>query len=189
VAYYIPADYGSEDLALDALVDLLADKCQDEVATGDLSRAVKIKAGYLQESPGAVNILIYENDPDDPKTNPNRPVRIQGSRALIGGGSHYSRAFLMEVLVHGQSMPTSITREESRRIASIVVRRAMRALTQAGPKMGQDNTITDNFGESFVDGPFFGRSWADNNEGESLIIRKYIQFWYRTSWSWDTDEW
>ena len=189
--YYLPAQYGSEDLAIDALVNLLTDKCQYEVATGDLTRAVTVKAGYLQANPGAVNIMIYENDPDDPKQNTHRPMRdkVTGARHRVGGGSLYSRAFLIEVLVQGSSMPTNITRAESRRIASIVVRRVMRALLYAGPKMGQGGEITDSFGETYVNGPFFGRSWADNNEGESKIVRKYIQVWYITSWDWDTDGW
>lgn len=186
MAYYIPAEYGSEDLALDALVALLTERCGTEVATGDMSRAQIVKAGYRQESPASVSILIYENDPDDPKQHTHRPLR---DSALVGGGNRYSRAFTMEVEVHGRYMPQSVTREESRRIASIVVRRAMRALLHAGPKIGQDSGIADDFGETLVNGPFFGRSWADVNEGESLIVRKYVRFWYETSWSWDTDGW
>jgi len=191
VSYYIPAKYGCEDLAIDAIVSLLYDKCALEVATGDVSRAQVVKAGYLQQDPASVNIMLYENDPDDPKQHMHRPVRYPatGSRALVGGGSMYSRAFLMEVLVQGGAMPITITREQSRRIASIVVGRATRALLHAGPSMGQETRITDSFGETFVDGPYFANSWADVNEGESLIVRKYIRFWYFTSRSWDTDEW
>lgn len=191
MGYYIPAKYGIEDLALDAMVKLLTDRCQLEVATGDMSRAQIVKAGYRQESPDSVSIMVYENDPDDPKENRHRAVRdaTTGSRAMVGGGSRYSRAFTIEVEVYGRYMPDTVTREESRRIASIVVRRAMNALSHAGPKIGQDNILSDDFGESIVNGPFFGYSWADVNEGESLIVRKYVRFWYMTMCRWDTSEW
>ena len=191
MGYYIPAKYGVEDLMLDAMVSLLTDRCQSEVATGDLSRAEIIKAGYRQESPASVSIMIYENDPDDPKENKHRPKRdpVTGTRAMVGGGNRYSRAFTLEVEVFGRYMPDTVTREETRRIASIVVRRAVNALNHAGPNIGQDRRIADDFGESVANGPFFSQSWADVNEGESLIVRKYIRFWYETMCTWDTSDW
>jgi len=191
MGYYIPARYGVEDLIIDAIVNLLTDKCKTEIATGDISRAEIVKAGYRQEAPGSVNIMVYENDPDQPKDNKHRPMRDSwtGSRAMVGGGNKYSRAFSIEVEVYGRYMPTDVTREESRRIASIVVRRAITALNHAGPKIGQGDIIVDDFGESVLNGPFMGYSWADVNEGESLIVRKVVRLWYETMVDWSTSDW
>ena len=191
MGYYVPAKYGVVDLMLDAMVSLLTDKCIDEIPTGDVSRAQIIKAGYRQESPDSVSIMIYENDPDDPKQNKHRPKRdaFTGSRAMVGGGNRYSRAFTIEVEIYGRYMPITMTREETRRVASIVSRRIMTALNESGPRIGQDRRIEDDFGESVVNGPHFAQSWADVNEGESLIVRKYIRVWYETSCTWSTDDW
>lgn len=210
---YLPAEYGAEDLILTALHSLLTEKCQAELETGDVTRASLVKVGPAQASPEGVSILLHENDPDDAAGWPHRPMKFRSlnpagglsgdvyseamsmrttpGRTMMGGGSMYSRAFLLEIEVFGIYLPSdvSVERETVRRIASVVNRRAVRAMLEAGPKVGTGRAISGDLGEMVVDGPFLDKSWTDPEEGESLIIRKYVRFWYRTSMDWGTDDW
>jgi len=210
---YLPAEFGCEDLILTALHELLTEKCQTELETGDVTRAGLVKVGPAQATPEGVSLLIHENDPDEPARWPHRPMKYRSlspagglsgdvyseamslrttpGRTLIGGGSMYSRAYTLEIEVFGIYLPTGvdIDREEVRRISSAVTRRAYRAIPEAGPTIGTDRAIQADFGEMIVDGPFMDQSWTDPGEGESLIVRKYLRFWYRTAMEWSTDGW
>lgn len=212
MSYYLPTEYGAADLILDAMVDLLTLKCQTEVDTGDVSRAVTIKAGPRQAAPESVSILIHENDPDAPSSFPNRPMRYRGTKATpgmtdpysasqsersspgyvqIGGGSQYTRTYVIEVEVYGRSMPVGVDmeREDVRRVTAVVTSRLTKALLEAGPHIGTDRQIHDDFGGYVVQGPFPDISWVDPEEGESLVMRKYLRFWYSMALDWSTDDW
>jgi len=215
VAYYIPPELGTGDLILDAIVALLTAKCQTEVDTGDVTRAVTIKAGPQQAAPDSISILLHENDPDNPTNWPDRPLRYRSPNPgfggvlsgdpyaesargrttsgveLIGGGSIYSKAYTMEIIVFGRGMPAGVDveREDVRSIASIVTRRSVRALIEAGPKIGTGSAVSDDFGGEVCLGPFMDTSWTDQEEGEALSVRKYVRFFYKLALDWDTDGW
>lgn len=213
--YYMPTELGTEDLILDAIVDLLTSKCQTAVDTGDVTRAVTIKAGPRQAAPESVSILIHENDPDSPSAYPDRPLRYRSPNPgfggvltgdpyadsargrttsgteLIGGGSIYSKAYTLEIEVFGRFMPAGldIDREEVRAIASTVTRRAVRALIEAGPKIGTGSSVGDDFGGEVCLGPFMDTAWTDQEEGEALTVRRFIRFYYKLALDWSTDDW
>lgn len=213
MAYYLPTQDGSNYLILDALVDLLTAKCQTEVDTGDISRAALIKVGPLQASPESVTLLLHENDPFDPERWPNRPMkyrlaapsgglrgdpyteseslRATPGRVLIGGGSLYSRAYLLEIEVFGLYMPASvdITRAVARKVMAVVSSRATKALLEAGPSIATGAQVVDDFGGFVVQGPFMDTSWTDPEESESLLIRVFLRFWYQMALDWSTNAW
>jgi hypothetical protein len=215
MAYHMPTSADSlADLALEAIEALLTAKLQTEVDTGDISRATTIKVGYRQAKPTGVNILIFENDEDSPEKWPHRPVKpktqrptgqLVGSQAtdsarlfapqglhFIGGGSMYGAAFTVKLQIFGRMLPkidgSMVTREQARRVATVVERRIRKALHEAGPNIGAGG-VADDFGGRFVNGPFMGRHWTEQAEGESLNILKTIQFWYVASENWNTNEW
>ena len=195
----LPTQSGVEDLMLTAIVSLLTSALQSAIDTGDVSRALVVKAGPRQAAPEAVSVMIHENDPDDPSGWAHKPMGFRRSRAsegprtaynysLVGGGSAvYSRAFTIEVEVFGLyfSGLDSVEREDVRKVASTVARRMVRALQDAGPEIGTGNTIQDDFGEIVLQGPFVGDAWTDPEEGESLLVRKFVRVWYQTGNSWN----
>jgi hypothetical protein len=212
MAPFLPIETGVVDLALSAMVSHLTQALIDDIDPEDVSRAVVVKAGPRQSDPESVTVMLHENDLDNPAQWPHQPLKFHNMRAsgqvqqdpystssaqrlttgysLVGGGSMYSRAFTAEIEVFGSFISgVNIGREESRQIASIVENRLVKALLEAGPKIGSGHIIRDDFGESILEGPFLGNSWVDPEEGESLIVRKFIQFWYRTSKDWDTAQW
>lgn len=210
---YLPTEDGSNHLILDALTDLLTLKCQTEVSANDLSRVNEVKVGPMQATPEGVMLLIHENDPFSPESWSNRPMRyrnVQASgalsnqpyedttserttagRILMGGGSQYSRAYVLQVVVFGPYMPSGIdiTRPVVRRVASTVSARATKALLEAGPKIGTGLQIIDDFGGYVIQGPFLDTSWTSPEESESLIVNVYLRFWYHMALDWSTDEW
>jgi hypothetical protein len=211
MGYYLPTDYGSRDLILDALTDLLTAKCKTEVDTGDVSRAVTVKAGPNEATPESVMILIHENDPMDPQSWVNQPLRYRGitprgsslvdqsvssedrsnlrasgGLELIGGGSQYKAAYQLEIEIFGRFVPgLNPTREEVRGIAAAVTARAREALLEAGHTIGTGALVQDDFGGSVIQGPFIDKSWTDQEEGEALRIRRIINFWYHIALDWD----
>jgi hypothetical protein len=209
MTYYLPVEKGCEALVLDALVDLLTAKCQTEIDTGDVSRAQIVKAGPRQAAPEAVSILIHENDPDGPTRWPHRPMpyraprpggrpaadpfsvgegtRSAVGRVMMGGGSTYALAYLLEMEVFGLyvSSDVDVDREEVRDIAAVAKHRMVQAVLEAGRHIGTGDIIEDDLGMAVIAGPFVDRMWTDPEEGESLIIRKYVRFWYRASWDYD----
>lgn len=215
MAYYIPTETGVSDLALDALSDLLVETLQTEIPNLDITKVTTFKVGYRQQKPTGVNILIYENDPDSPKDWSHRPLRFKtqrttggligdtysdteklrttSGRALIGGGSLFSRAFTAEIEVSGRMLPREegvvYTQREVGQIASVVENRLAKTLLEAGPGIGTGVAVADSYGETIIDGPFMGESWMDQQEGKALIVRKYVRFWYKTSKGWTTAGW
>jgi hypothetical protein len=143
--------------------------------------------------------MIHENDPDDPTSWAHKPLSFSRSKAsqgprqaynyaLVGGGSALmSRAFTLEVEVFGLYVTglDSVERKDARHIASIVERRAIKALEEAGAQIGTEGPIEDDYGEIVLQGPYLGDGWTDPEEGESLIVRKYIRFWYQTGRHWN----
>jgi hypothetical protein len=209
MAYTLPTERGIEDLIVTAIVELLTCKLTTEVDTGDVSRAVVTKTGPLQATPNGVTVLVHENDPNDAQKWPHRPVRISSMRTtgslvgntyedetslrtsldqtFIGGGSCYSRAFTLEFEAFGLYFPSTgatIEREDVSRVAATVVNRAILALRDAWCNIGTGDQITDDFGESVWDGPYIGETWTDPEAGESLLVRKFVQIWYKTANSW-----
>ena len=178
------------------MVELLTEKCQTDVYTGDVGYAEIVKSGPRQESPAGISLLLHENDPNTPSAWSHRPMptdprgqRVLGNqRVMIGGSCEYVRAFTLEVEAHGRSMDYDVERDDVRHVASTVAMRCTRALLAAGPKIGTGEYINDGM-EKFIDGPYPGASWVDQEEGEALAVRKYVRFWYRTVISWSTDEW
>jgi hypothetical protein len=211
-SYFIPDQTSIVDVIVSAIKDLLTVKLIDEVHEYDATRAVLIKAGPRQDDPESVTIMIHENHPDSPDQWPHAPktfrsihdsggmvgdkyteverLRVTAGRVMMGGGSQYTRAFTIEIEIFGMYVPDlDVDRDMVRQIAALVENRATKALLEAGPKIGTNALIRDSFGEYVVEGPFLGNSWTDPEQGESLIVRKYIQIWYRTSKSWSTSEW
>jgi hypothetical protein len=214
-SYYLPVQHSITDRALDALHDLMTQKLYTEVDEYDVTRATTVKVGYRQAAPTGVNVLIFENDEDNPEKWPHRPVKpknqrptgqLVGSQAsdtarlfapaglhFIGGGSMYGAAFTIKLQIFGRSLPKIndelLTRDQTRQVASVLDRRIRRALHEAGPSIGKADGVSDDFGGIFVNGPFMGRHWTEQAEGESLNILKTIQFWYVVSENWNTNEW
>lgn len=214
---HLPVEQGIVDKILDAIQVLLTTKLHDEVDPGDASRLATIKVGPRQDDPSSVVILIHENDPDNAKEWPHYPVRYErladtglttGRRTifggegeaaqlrhsygyeLVGGGSRMARAFTIQIEVWGDEVPNlTLERRDVGQLASVLENRSIKALREAGPKINTGDLLTDSFGESVMAGPFWGDAWTDQEEGESLIVRKMIRFYYHTSQSWDTNAW
>jgi hypothetical protein len=214
--YYLPAEEGVVDAALDAMTALLTKELQTDIPAGDVSRMTTILVGYRQEKPTGVHVMVYENDPMNPQQWPHRPIRFKqtrttgglvgdayseteklratSGRVLIGGGGQYTRAFLAEVEIYGRTLPRNegdspYTRREVGQVAKVVSNRLTKALLNAGPWIGTGAPIAGDMGETLLDGPFLGESWVDQQEGEALIVREYVQFWYVAFKDWSTDAW
>lgn len=199
---YLPPEVGIVDVIQDALVDLFQIYLTDEIDEDDVSRATIIKVGPLQADPSRVVVLIHENDPDAPRTwqhqmhvrGHGRMVGLSETRAAmdwsgratigatrIGGGCEYERSFTLEVQVWGHLVGgITVTRRDVAHIAAVVTSRALRAMLDAGPQIGTGALVQDDFGESVIVGPYLGDEWAEQEEGESLRVIKYLQFWYHT---------
>jgi len=96
-----------------------------------------------------------------------------------------ARCFTLEIEVWGDEVPNiSLTRRDAGQLASLLENRSLKALREAQAQIGTGATITDDYGESVVMGPFWGDSWTDQEEGEALIVRKYIRFYYVCSQDW-----
>lgn len=196
----IPAERGVVDLILVAMENLLVTGLQVAIATGDATRAQLIKVGPRQAGPESVSVLLHEGDPDNvelwshkAKAWP-RPggvdknqgddvggVRPSSNMFLVGGGSQYSRAFTIEVEIFGRYLQGfNASREETRRVASVVEGRIMQTLYAGGHTIGTGELVRDNFNEYVVMGPFFGDTMTEQEEGEALIVRKKIRCYYRT---------
>ena len=75
------------------------------------------------------------------------------------------------------------------KVASVVVNRAMKAILEAGPKIGTGTPVRDDFGKMVIDGPYVGDSWTDPETGEALLVRKFVRLWYKVASSWSTNAW
>jgi len=212
----LPIEQGVVDKILDAIQSLLTTKLQTDVDEDDASRLALIKVGPRQDDPDSVVVLIHENDPDNPKQWPHRPVRytelsasarLVGMRSpfgetessqlrassyyeQVGGGSRMERAFTIEIEVWGDEVPgLTLERRDAGQLASILENRTIKALREAGSKIGTGSLLADDFGETVMLGPFWGDAWTDQEEGEALIVRKYIRLYYGTTQSWGTGDW
>jgi len=211
----VPIDVGVTDKILNAMQDLLTLKCQTEVGINDASRIGTIKVGLLQDQPTGVVVLLHENDPDDPKQWPHRPLRWQAHRVnelgaslvgdiydglgsqigtptgyqLVGGGSQMQYSFTIQIEVWGRFQDVDVDRSDVGHIAAVVENRVKLTLHEAGPQIGTGQLISDDFGESVVLGPNWGVSWVEQGEGESLIFRKFLRLFYVATQSWSTADW
>ena len=208
----LPYEQGIADMIMDAMVGLLTLKLKTEIPLTDASRLVVIKTGPRQDDPDGVVVLVHENDPDSPKQWPHRPVRYKTPRKtggfiggpfdevqselrtlsgyeLVGGGSQMAYAFTVEFEVWGDELAdVSAERYDVRHLASMVENRIRKSLQDAGPKVGTGKLVADSFGNTTQRGPFFGDSWVDQEAGEALIGRRYIQLYYICTVAWDTSE-
>jgi len=208
----MPSEEGVVDKILSALVSLAETKLRDDIDSDDISRAVMIKVGPRQDDPEPVVVLFHENDPYSPDQWTHFPVRYARNRPVgglvgahdgarlrfrpqsgyeqIGGGSRYGRAFSAEIEVWGDYISgVDMTRERVRHVASVVENRLRKALHDAGPKIGTGDIIRGDFGEYVLQGPYFGESWVDQEEGEAMIVRKVVRFYYLTVEVWNTSAW
>lgn len=210
----LPSQQGIADKILDALLALLTEKLQTDISEDDASRLTTIKVGPLQDSPTSVIVLLHENDPENPRDWPHCPIRYpqQGSAAgsapvfpgepnlsrlrsttnyeLMGGGSMIARCFTIELEVWGDEVSgLSLERRDVGQVASVVENRIVKAIKEAGPKIGTGSIIEDDFGEKASLGPFWGDAWTSQMEGEAMITRKMIRFYYKCSQSWSTNAW
>jgi len=179
---------GVVELILEAMVELLTTELNTEIGTGDPAYVEVIKAGPRQAAPEAITVTIHENDPDVPKDWPHVPG--PSSSELIGGGKEYLRSFTIMVEVFGRYMTNvDADREAVRRIASVVEGRVISVLHAAGPNIGTGRAVQGDFNETVIYGPVLGDSWADAEESESLIVRKFIRIRYKTFVNWSTNAW
>jgi len=209
----MPTEEGIADIIMDDVVALLTEKLQADISEDDASYLRLIKVGPKQDDPQGVDIMIHENDPNSPSSWPHRPVRYKTPRRmggfigqpynemqaelrtisgfeLVGGGSQMAYAFTVELEIWGDEIPdVNLERREVGQLASIIEQRTRKSLQDAGPKIGTDSLVTDDFGNTVQRGPFFGDSWTSYEEGEALIVRKYVQFYYVCSVAWSTDAW
>ena len=213
MAVVLPEERGIVDLIMNAVVALLTLKLQTEISETDASRLSLIKVGARQDDPVGVDVLIHENDPMTPSQWPHKPVRFRTPRRiggfigrpydnmedelrtlsgyeLVGGGSQMAYAFTAEIEIWGDEIADiNAERRDVGHLASVVINRIRKALQDAGPKIGTDSLLTDDFGTSTQRGPIFGEMWTGYEEGEALIVRSYLRFYYVCSVSWSTDEW
>jgi len=213
----LPVEQGVVDIIMDAMVDLFTLKLQTEIDKNDASRLTEIKVGPLQDDPTGIVVLIHENDPEDPRQWPHYPLRyreLQPSGTLIGqttargeseqtqlrhsthfqmvgGGSRMARCFTIALEVWGDEIltDTPLERRDAGHLAAVIENRIIKTLLDAGPKIGTGNLITDSFGESVMMGPYLGDCWTNQEEGEALIVRKYIRVYYVTTQSWTIAAW
>jgi len=212
----MPTEQGVCDLIMDAVVDLLTLKLQTEIDADDASRMTTIKVGPRQDDPSAVVVLIHENDPENAREWPHYPMRYPQLQSggnltgrissfgeseaaqlrhtahyeMVGGGSRMARAFTIEIEVWGDEVPgLTLERRDAGHLASLVENRTIKALREAGAKIDTEAAIVDSFGEQVQMGPFWGDAWTDQEEGEALIVRKYIRLYYATTQAWTTADW
>jgi hypothetical protein len=199
---------------MDALVALLTLKLKTEIGAADASRLEEAGVGPKQDDPAGVDIRIHENSLDSPESWPHRPVRYRTPRPmggfigsseyegmqrelrtmtgyeLVGGGGQMAFAFTAELEVRGEEIADiKPGRRDVGQLMGIVSMRLRKALQDAGPKIGTGDLISDDFGNVTQRGPFFGRAWIDYPEGEGLMARMMIRFYYICTVSWNTDEW
>jgi hypothetical protein len=208
---YIPTEEGITDKVLDALLDFLTEKLQTDVPADDASRATTLKVGPRQDDPTAVVVLIHENHPDDPDEWPHRPIPYRGTRRrggyvrdvydqpqvradagyeLVGGGSRMAYAFTIEIEIWGDEVEgLTLTRREVGQIAAVVTHRTVNALKAAGPKIGTGALLCDDFGETIVQGPYWGKPRTMQEEGEALIVHKHLPLYYIAAQEWGTNDW
>jgi len=213
VTVTLPTEQGIADIIMDNVVALLTEKLQTDIDETDASRLRLIKVGPKQDDPEGVDIMIHENNPDSPGSWPHRPVRYKTPRPmggfigrayddmqselrtisgyeLVGGGSQMAYAFTAEIEIWGDEIPDiDPSRRDVGQLASIVEQRTKKALQDAGPAIGTGARVVDDFGNAVARGPFYGDAWTSYGEGEALIVRKYMQFYYVCSVSWSTDAW
>ena len=203
MAYFMPSEEGLTYKVTDALEDLLTLECKTEIDTEDLSYAGIVKVGRIQDEPTLVNVLIHESFHLSPQQWTHGPLRFPAAstrggtlsdemadierlrtttgRMTIGQQRVNSRAFTVEIQIWGNMAPeTTLTRRQVAHLGSVVESRVIRTLVNAQYAIGTGGQIEDDFGEFVTDGPFFGDFWTQREEGESLRIQKFIQFWYRT---------
>jgi len=183
----MPTEEGVVDKILSALVSLAETKLRDDIDSDDISRAVMIKVGPRQDDPEPVVVLFHENDPYNPDQWTHFPVRYERNRPVGGlvGAHDAARLRFRPQSGYEQNM----TRERVRHVASVVENRLRKALHDAGPKIGTGDIIRGDFGEYVLQGPYFGESWVDQEEGEAMIVRKVVRFYYLTVEVWNTSAW
>jgi hypothetical protein len=210
---YLPPEQGVVDMIQDAILDLLTRKLQHEVDENDASRLTTIKIGPRQDDPTAVVVLIHEQDYQDPSQWPHRPLRFYGANSrggrqfnapdpldqtpmltsgyeLVGGGSRMARCFTIELEIWGDEIADlNLERRDVGQLLSVVEGRILKTLNEAGPRIGTGNIVSDNFGESVLLGPRWGKDMTDQPEGEALIARKRIRLYYVTTRDWDVTDW
>jgi len=209
----MPMEQGIIDMIMDAIVALLTLKLRTEVSATDASRLDVAGVGPKQDDPAGVDIRIHENALDSPESWPHKPVRYKTPRKmggfigspyedlendlrtlsgfeLVGGGGQMAFAFTAELEVRGEEIADiDPERRDVGQLIGVVAMRLRRALQAAGAKIGTGDLITDDFGNTTQRGPFFGRAWIDYPEGEGLMARMMIRFYYVCTVSWNTDEW
>jgi hypothetical protein len=197
----MPTDTGIVDAILSAILDVLEEGLQTNVATGDFSRASIVQVGPRQVGPEGVNVLIHENDPDGearfrhslipwkiPRKDSQGKTDDLTGTSLIGGGSQEKMYFCVEVEVFGNFISgANLTKPQVRAVAAVVEGRAKTALRSAGHFIGTGALIRSSFGEYVVQGPFIESGQNDQEEGEALIVRRKFHFWYHVVEDYDTE--
>ena len=206
VVIEIPDLHGITELIKFALRDLLTLNLITNLPAWDATRDCQVVIGKIQDDPLFVNVEIYEGFNPDPDSWPHRNKRLPGPRSLrdgqvidpsedsqrvrnavgkitLGGWSLNTRAFTIELEIAGNSSAIDVDRDEVMRVCGITEGRTRRILMDAGAKMGLTQPPSDDFGETVLQGPFFGDHWMERVESESLRTKRYIQFWYETGYA------
>lgn len=140
------SDVSIIDLLVESVNQSLLYRLHDSVDTTDPSRAYQVRIGLLQDDPThGVNILTHANDPDDVKgwlhavvSGPGADLRTNLSNIPyeIGGGELWFRRFTTELYIF--CVPNA-SRDDSRREANVVLRRAEDAIRHADIGVGPDS--------------------------------------------------
>lgn len=200
----IPEQSYISDLILFHMGSLLNQKMYTEIDADDAARAMLIKSGPRQQDPVSVGLFLFENELETPRQWAHAQdvllsqglsrgisgidgARIAGfpvARQTIGPPPswEFQRAFtiLQEVWLERVS-DVERTEENLQRLSGIVAGRVRRTLKDGGLGIGTGQSISDDFGEFTVDGPFFGQEWAVRQVGKQMFTTRYLQVWYRTS--------
>ena len=188
---------GLEDAIITQLLALLERCLRDEIDADDVTRAGVIQAGPLQDDPEAINVMLHENDPLDPAGWAHFPIpytdvnqagrpghlsrnyQIPIGYEMVGGGARMGYCFTLEVAVFGDETTLVLENEDVRQLAAAVSARAWQAIKEAGPTIGTNETVRDDYGAYVILGPSRGQFWTDQQAGEAQIARRYLRFFYQ----------
>ena len=181
----------------------LRQKLGTEKDADDAAKVQLVKIGPRQQDPVSVGLFLYENDLKDPddwahgqdlfigtattRTTGISKARISAlpiGRQTIGSDPEWlnQRSFTMLQEVWLDKVPGVDRTEDNLALLSQVVGgRVRQCLKQGGIHLGTGVTVSDDFGERVVDGPFFGNEYAQRQVGKQLFTARYLRFWYRTS--------
>src|SRR5258706_1968766 len=134
-------------MILKYLDDILLNTLQSEISQSDPTRAGLVRVGPLQDDPTRlrVNILTYNKEREDPEgwqhidIQEGSPThtKVDPSTSEIGGGELWYRRFTVELEIF---FPPSIPdREESLRLATIILARAERTIQVSSAALGPDD--------------------------------------------------